>query len=569
MKKHIKISYFVLVIFVALNLFLFSTVSPLHNIMNMQYNEWLYYLIGKGMTKGAIPYVDLVDHKGPYLFYLFAFINLFPYRHIGFFIVATIIYSFIAIATYNICLIISYDGNILRRENEIENDEDGKFGLFNVNVICIIVAFIIQMICSSYYISFGTMSAEIVTLPFILISYYLFLKYLYSGKMEHSIKYIVIYGINAGIVFFVKANAVLSFVPIMIYLLCTLIKNKKNKNLFLNFIFGLAAFIIALMPAIIYSIATHSFYDMIEGAFTINILYTGTGMPSSPTAFDSLLKTLVEFKEWTAICIMSIFAFYYLIRKSAYAGNDLKRKVIKNLMIFYVLSLVINIYSTYMSMRPYTNYLANLMFYMVIVILFFVKKLFVLLNDENNMGHISGDKSGIESAPLRTVMNMLYNDLYNIGRKKIKISFIIAIVVVINILSYSLTYEVSNINGEKQGTIAKRVVRIYNSSDKKIKKPKTLVVGYAPYLYEAFDAIPNEKYFATPVVSRKVYEKPYSALINRIKKGDEDLILVSFERQMLTDKNFQEEVYDALSYEYENIGDANYLGEKVKVYVKK
>ena len=105
--------------------------------------------------------------------------------------------------------------------------------------------------------SFGTISAEIFCLPFALMSYYLFLKFLYcdgthtnDGTRQVNLKYIrymSVYGICAGISFFIKANAVLFYVPIAIYLLVYFIKRKEFKNLFLNFIVGLLSFIIALL----------------------------------------------------------------------------------------------------------------------------------------------------------------------------------------------------------------------------------------------------------------------------------------------------------------------------------
>ena len=98
----------IIVILIAVNLFLFSGISPLHSIYNMQYDEWIFYLIGKGMVNGKVPYLDLADHKGPYLFYLFALMNLMPSNHLGLFIVSTIIYAVIGIFVFKIsCLILS------------------------------------------------------------------------------------------------------------------------------------------------------------------------------------------------------------------------------------------------------------------------------------------------------------------------------------------------------------------------------------------------------------------------------------------------------------------------------
>lgn len=500
--KKFKI-YFVIGILVIVNLLLFSGVSPLQSIYNMQYDEWLFYLIGKGMTEGRVPYIDLMDHKGPYLFYFFALVNLIPYKHIGFFIFSSIIYIFIAVFSYKISLLIL---------------GERKYR----TPVALFTSFAIYFMASSYYISFGTITSEIITLPFTLISYYLFLKYLYDEKVTHKLSYMAVYGICAGIVFFIKANAILAYVPIAIYLLIYLIKKKQYKNLLSNAICGLVSFIIALTPAIIYSLATNSFYEMIKGAFIINIRYVGFGLPGVETVFDSLVDTITKFKEFTILCIFSIFAYM----------SFMEEKHTKNVIVFYILSLIINIYSVYMSCRPYTNYLAYLLFYFIPLISFFAYNIVRILNIK-------------------------------------KVYLILSIVIVlINVLSYGLTLDLSNLSGSHKMNVAKRVTRVCIKNGFTKPKPNLLVVGYEPYLYEAFGTIPNEKFFATPVVKRSDYSEPYDALVRKIRSGREDIVVVTFNNAMLDDAEFQNEVYAALEPAYKNIGTVKYLNTKCEVYIK-
>ena len=551
-KKNDKVPYIFLITLVAINLFLFSSVSPLHSLMNMQYNEWLYYLIGKGMVNGLVPYKDLIDHKGPYLFYFFGMANIINYKHIGLYILALLFYSLIAIFSYKISYLI-----LSKSDKSLSNPIN--------KILSIFTAFIIFVMCSSYYMSFGTISAEVFTLPYMFMSYYLFLKFLYynggfknqPNSLSSELKYASVYGICAGISFFIKANAILAYVPIAICLLFYFIRKKQFKNLFLNFIVGLASFTIALLPAIIYSIMTNSLYEMIDGAFTINILYTGTGMPSSSSVYESLIETIKEFKEFTILCIFSIFTFNYFLTEIKKTGAEksvkfrLKsQKLVERsnnssleIITFYILSLVINLYSVYMSCRPYTNYLVYLLVYFIPLFLFFsvsfTKYIFI------------GDNT---TKPFVKQKNTLMLSIFLVS------------LLLINILSYSITYELSYTNGVVQGNLSSRVLKLYNNSDYKKTNPNILVVGYAPYLYEAFDTLPNEKYFATSVVSRKKYSKPYDAIIDRIKKADEDLVIVAFGRSMTKDKNFQDEVYAALNQSYINIGSTKTLGQTAEVY---
>lgn len=508
-----KIELSTLPVVVALNLFLFSSVSPIHSIMNMQYNEWLYYLIGKGITRGMVPYVELMDHKGPYLFFLFALANVIEFKHISFYLVALVFYYTIAYFSYKISYIIL----------SIATDYDEK-----KKAICSFISgFIMYFISSSYYMSFGTITAETFIITFMLIAYYVIIKYLFSGETIHSAKYSLLYGALAGISFLIKANGILGFVPIAIILLIVLIKEREISNLLQNILFGFIGFAISILPAIVYCIITNSLADMIEGAFVINFLYTGTGMPSLDSLFLSFIETIKEFKEFGFICILSVPAISYVIR-------NLDKRIKMNVMIFYIVSIAINIYSVFMSVRPYTNYLNYLLFYLI---------------------------------PLITIFEVMLDRVFDLKPKSV-FAVSVAIIFVINILSYSFITELSNLNGYVQERVANQAVKVYKNSGDSKKSPKMLVVGYAPYLYEAFGVLPNEKHFATPVVARKKYGEPYNAIIRKIKSEKEDLIILAFERNMKNDEEFKANVYSALENVYEKIGDANVVGIKTEIYRK-
>ena len=503
----------VLLIVVAVNLFLFSSVSPIHSIMNMQYNEWLYYLIGKGMTKGMVPYAELLDHKGPYLFFFFALANVIEFKHISFYLVALAFYYIIALFSYKI--------TYLTLSLVTDFDEKKK------TIFSFISGFIIYFISSSYYLSFGTISAEVFIIALMLVAYYIFIKYLFSGELIHSPKHSLIYGALAGVSFFIKANGILGFVPIAITLLIILIRGKEISNLLQNILFGFIGFVISLLPAIIYCIVTDSLADMIEGAFVINFLYTGTGLPSLDSLSLSFIETIMEFKEFVLICILSVPVFYYIIK-------NFDKETKTNAMTFYILSLVINIYSVFMSVRPYTNYLNYLLFYIIPIVIFF---------------------------------EILFDNVFALKSKAFTVVSVV-VLLLINILSYSFITELSNLNGYAQERLASQVMKVYKGTDGAKNKPKMLVIGYAPYLYEAFGVLPNEQHFATPVVSRKKYGEPYNAIIRRIERGNEELIIVAFERSMKNDEEFKSKVYSALENGYEKNGDASAVGTKAEIYRK-
>ena len=207
------------------------------------------------------------------------------------------------------------------------------------------------------------------------------------------------------------------------------------------------------------------------------------------------------------------------------------------IIIFYTLSIIVNVYSVYMAYRPYSNYLAYLIYCFIPITILFIKV-------------------------ICDVANAVF------GNKKIKAILSIIFIIFINILSYGFTYEQSNINGNNQEVVSKKVLSIYKNSDYYKKNPKVLVIGRPIYLYETFNTIPDEKYFATPIVSRLTYSKPYDALIKNINSKTEDIIIVSFSSTMSNDKEFIEQIYSALNNNYKSIGNTKYINDKYEVYVK-
>lgn len=512
--KFINKIYLLLLAIVALNLILFSSVSPLHSIMNMQYNEWLYYIIGKGMKYGKVPYIDLIDHKGPYTFFIFYFASLIGEKsHIGLYVVAVVFYYIITLYSYKISKLIL--------DCTIAEDAAIK------DVTSVFTSVAIFVLSSSYYMSFGTITCETFILAFELIAYYLFMKYALNGKCEHNKVNSFVYGVLAGLSFFIKANGVLVFVPIAIMLLFILIRKKEYKNLAQNIAYGIVGFIISLLPAIIYCMVNHCLFEMIQASFVVNKVYTGTGLPSINSLTLSLVETINEFKEFIVVCILSIPMFSYLIKDE---DNEIK----KHCILFYVLSLIINIYAVFMSARPYTNYLNFLTPYVIPFILFIIAGIVKLFGEKNNS----------------------------------LITFAVIGIIIVNALSYSLDLELSNMNGYAQTKISKEVTNICKNVTNQKDKKKLLVVGYAPYLYETFDTIPNEKYFATPVVSRKKYSEPYDALVKRIDMGTEKVVVVAFGRSMVKDEEFKTNVYNSLNKHYAKIGEAKVSGTNIEVYVK-
>ena len=161
-------------------LFFCSKSSPLYPI-----NDWadanVYLTIGKGMTRGMVPYRDLYDHKGPLLFALHALCALISFDSFtGVFLMEVVqaaAFVYIAHRFFECC------------------------GLQRMSWIAVTVLAVAAY--ASYSFSEGD-SAEEMAFPFIMGTLYGVAAFIRSGETRMSAKRLVLHGALAGCVFWIK-----------------------------------------------------------------------------------------------------------------------------------------------------------------------------------------------------------------------------------------------------------------------------------------------------------------------------------------------------------------------------
>lgn len=487
-KNKKTIYYIILFALVFANIFLFSSVSPIHSILNLQYDEQVYNIIGKGMKYGKVPYIDLIDHKGIYLFMIYALANIISeWHHIGLFIVTLIINFVTAVYTYKSSYILSEMIYSDKNEQDIQSRD----------TVSLLIAFTIIFILNLAPFSTCGLDCETCIVPFLMIGFYLTLSYAFDDeKKYYPLKFIYIDGILVSIIIFIKANAAMFFLAKAIYLLIDVVKNIKEKNAIKHFIFmivfGLLGMCIGFLPGIIYCVSTNSLNEMINQSFIVNIKYMGALLPAAKDYSDAFIRTISMF--WLP-SLVSIISFVILIYLS-------KRKNNKNFLFFYILSLAFMLYIVFAPLRPYTHYLIFLLIYFIPVLIFIYCKLLI---------------------------NKHFNKI-----------IVLIIIILLNVLSYPFNLKVGFDTGRAQQMVVDEVKKVYDEISKNEnvinendKKPKLLVVGYSPYLYEAFNTFPDTPYFATPMVLMKDYTRPYEELLHVIRSRKEDIIVTDFGINML------------------------------------
>lgn len=239
-------------IYSILNALIFLTICSKNSFLYV-FNNWddpnSFFTMGKGMANGAIIYKDLFEQKGPILYLMHAIAYIVSNRtFIGIFIFEII--SF-AVFLYFIAKIMS----LYVRKIHI---------LWGIPLISFVIL-------SSYVFIAGD-SAEEFCLPLLAMSLYGFLDYYkntYPNKM--SKKKVIINGIIAGCVLWIKYNLLGFWLGFAGFLCIGLLFHKKFKDAILTGVYFLLGMLIPTIPVLIYFAANGALYDLFQAYFFVNI----------------------------------------------------------------------------------------------------------------------------------------------------------------------------------------------------------------------------------------------------------------------------------------------------------
>lgn len=234
-----------------------------------------FLTIGKAWYFGKIPYIDMFDHKGPFIFWI---------DMLGFLIgkgekygiaILQVIFMFFSVWAF-------YKISQLLYKNRI-------YG-------CVVV--IITLIAMKLnYIDGNTV--EEYCIPFISWSIYGIILYCKNAdKKQHSPKWAFLYGLTFGICFLTRIT---NFIPVcmgIFFVILQLIYRKQYGNLLQNFVAGIIGALVIVLPFLIYFYTKNALYDCIYGTLLYNFEYAN------------------ERKSWiysaSAIDIRNYFSTYFI-----------------------------------------------------------------------------------------------------------------------------------------------------------------------------------------------------------------------------------------------------------------
>lgn len=223
----------------------------------------IFMLIGKGITEGKLPYVDLFDHKGPILFWLEALGWKIAGRT-GVWIIETIGAIASVILLIRIC-------------DQLHSNRQ-------LPVLGTAVVYL-------SYFSRGNL-CENYSLPFIIFCVFLVVRYYQSDSVKHPWKYAFCYGICAAILAFIRVNNATVICGFVLCILIRLVIAREYKNLIENVLAGLAGIVVVSVPICLYFYINGALQDMLFCTFTYNFMYA-----SAQTELDGagLLQKVVTY----------------------------------------------------------------------------------------------------------------------------------------------------------------------------------------------------------------------------------------------------------------------------------
>ena len=238
-------------------LFFFSIVFVFFNSKNSPlylFNEWgdvnIYFSMGKGMMNGLVPYRDLFDHKGPFIFFIYGLAYLISdSTFFGVYVLQCLALFINVLFAYKLSRL--YFGSVLS--------------------FLTAALYAVLLFNKSYYGG----SAEEFTSVFITVSFYYFIFYFRDQRQQSSTNNLqmFIHGLMFGLTFLSKLSVCVFWLPILLAIGIVLICKQQYKTLFKFASYFLLGFAATLLPFVVYFGLNGALNDSYFGYITFNSLY--------------------------------------------------------------------------------------------------------------------------------------------------------------------------------------------------------------------------------------------------------------------------------------------------------
>ena len=280
-----------LFLFSALFVLVYSTSSSFLYPYPETGDSFVFQTIGKFWVEGVIPYRDLFDNKGPFLYAMNALGYWLTDSRTGLLIVQIPIFYLLSVITF--------------RFLRLGFNSKTSFGIT-----------LILLLGLSLGYNGGNNACEY-GMPFLVLSSYLFYKWLqqpFESTKKHPIRYSFVYGFTIGICLLTRASNSLIIFVLLAYVLFHELTRKQFRSLILNLLTAAAGTLAICLPFVLYFYANDALDDLYYSVITSNFHYlrtTGLMIPAMHLKRAAvLLCAYVNLLTFLGLAVFQVFAYY-------------------------------------------------------------------------------------------------------------------------------------------------------------------------------------------------------------------------------------------------------------------
>lgn len=214
------------------------------------YDSAIFQVIGKGWVEGAVPYVELFDHKGPLIF----FVNMLGYAlygRAGILVLQTFSLAVTAWGLY-------------------------RLGRVYLNRPVAVGTAAVALLYLARTFDEGNMTEEY-SLPFLAVSLWLAVRYFKksetTGDWSHSWKSALVYGASFGAILMLRVTSALAICCFVLVICIGLAARRQWKNLGANALGFVGGFAAATGPFAIYFAVKGALGEVLYGTLWYNFFY--------------------------------------------------------------------------------------------------------------------------------------------------------------------------------------------------------------------------------------------------------------------------------------------------------
>lgn len=416
----------------------------------------VFVIMGRALASGKIVYKDIFDHKGWYLYLFYALGALISNNsELGIYFVESLFFVLESILIFKITSL------FLNEQNSL------------------IATFCMIFLGTFKHIGLYRGTTEGFVVLFNYISIYYLLKYCKTRDLINSMHppiYMLIHGICVGIAFGIKANYILMWIPIPIFVIYDLLRHKMFYLAIKNVLFGLCGVLISWCPMIIYAFSTDSFRDMYFCSIKFNMLYS-----SDNSGVLYMLNHILQSDAILIILIIFLASLFSII---------ISHQLDKDSKICFVFMAILVLFGCLIGGRVYSHYFLCIVPFCV----FFVVELF-------------GNRK----------INKIIHSIN-------PLIIIVGIMILFLLINKSL---VNNIIESRAINNSNDLIKTIQTSIDNIETASVLSTGNNADMYINLGILPKEKYFYIPSISYSSFPDAIDSQVSSIINNDIDILIIN------------------------------------------